>query len=606
MLVETSIMLFEFSLYALILGFVTILGIFLLLYPMIFRPKSRLSSYFTCLVGSAVIWALGYTIDIAITDYDAMVLLNYFQYIGIVTLPVFFFFFILYLTKDYAFIEKPMLLLLFFPPLIHFTLMFTNDFHHLFYITTEFISGAPFARIDYNYGPFFYSNTIYSYILIVSAIALIVQKYRSISDQEKLLQKQLIIFLIGALFPLVGNLFRVSGIGELNFIDLTPVAFIFAFVLFTYAIFEVGFLDILPIARQHVFEDIHDMLIVLNSDLHIVDLNKAAREGLFADLGSEEIFNQDFNTVFKNLSRQRLGFAINLDILYSGMVRVVNNKIKIFDHDIEFVDSSETVRKRYFNILATPLRQMNKVVGIILIIRDIGARREAETLLLQKNQMQDVILQLLSHDLRNHLNVLKGYSELAIEVRNPEEVKESLEAIDVKSSAILNTINQVTDYLKIDDLKSQLFQKFDLNQVIVDSIEAMSPECARKKIRCDFVPSSDIAIVWANVALYSVIQNLLQNAIKFSPPETSIIVTIELEKGSLWHVKVADQGTGIPSELQEEIFKPFVSFGTDKGTGLGLTIAKSAIEFFAGKIWVTDNPPTGVVFHFTLPQYTEN
>ncbi|MCK4849368.1 MAG: hypothetical protein KAT16_10095, partial [Candidatus Heimdallarchaeota archaeon] len=521
-------MLFEFSLYAVILGFVTLLGVFLLIYPLFFRPKSRLSGYFILLIASAVIWAFGYTLDIAITDYSAMVFLNYIQYVGIVTLPVFFFFFILYLTKDYAFIEKPLLLLLFFPPLIHYTLMLTNDFHHLYYLTTVFNPGAPFARIEYNYGPFFYSNTIYSYLLLTGAIFLIVQKYRSITDQEKLLQKQLLIFLIGAAFPIIGNLVRVSGIGELNFIDLTPIAFIFAFVLFTYALFEVGFLDILPIARQHVFEDIHDILIVLNTNLHVVDINKAAREGLFSSLTPEEIFNQDLQVIFRSLKQHRLHFGINLDILYSGMVRVINNKIKIFDHDIEFVDSSETVQKRYFNILATPLRQMNKVVGIILIIRDIGARREAETLLRQKNQMQEVILQLLSHDLRNHLNVLKGYSELAIEARNSEEVKESLEAIDVKSSAILNTINQVTEYLKIDDLKSQLFQQLDLNQVIVDSIEVMSPECARKKVRCKFTPSSDIAIVWANVALYSVIQNLLQNSIKFSPPETDIIVTVAL------------------------------------------------------------------------------
>jgi len=598
-------MLFEFSLYALILGFVTLLGIFLLIYPIFFRSKSRLSGYFILLIASAVIWAFGYTLDIAITDLNAMVFLNYIQYIGIVTLPVFFFFFILYLTKEYAFIEKPLLLLLFFPPLIHYTLMFTNDFHHLFYLTTVFNPGAPFARIDYQYGPFFYSNTIYSYILLVSAIVLIVQKYRSISEQERLLQKQLLIFLLGAAFPIIGNIVRVSGIGELNFIDLTPVAFIFAFVLFTYALFEVGFLDILPISKKKVFEDIHDILIVLNTKLNIIDINKAAREGLFSNLTPEEIFNQDFQDVFKNLKQHRLNFGINLDILYSGMVRVINNEIEIFDHDIVFVDSSETVQKRYFNILATPLRQANKVVGIILFIRDIGARREAETLLRQKNQMQDVILQLLSHDLRNHLNVLKGYSELAIETKDMDEVKESLEAIDVKSSAILNTINQVTEYLKIDDLKTQLFQKLDLNQVIVDSIEVLSPECARKKVRCKFTPSSNIAIVWPNVALYSVIQNLLQNSIKFSPPETDIIVTIDVEK-ELWHVKVADQGSGIPSELQEEIFKPFVSFGSEKGTGLGLTIAKSAIEFFAGKIWVTSNTPTGAIVHFTLPQYTKD
>ena len=347
------------------------------------------------------------------------------------------------------------------------------------------------------------------------------------------------------------------------------------------------------------------MLIVLNTNLYVIDVNKAARDGFFVNLPSEMIFNQDLRSVFDNLSRQRMRIRIDLDMLYSGMIKIIDNELDIFDHDIEVVDTSETVLKKYYNILATPMRQLNTIIGIIIIIRDIGARRNAETLLRQKNQMQEVILQLLSHDLRNHLNVMKGYSELAIEARSADQVKESLDAIDVKSSAILNTINQVTNYLKIDDLKSQLFQKFDLNHVIVDAIEALSPECARKGVRCEFKPSTNLAIVWANVALYSVVQNLIQNAIKFSPAQTIINITIEVDKGSTWHVRIADQGTGIPPELKEEIFKPFVSFGSEKGTGLGLTIAKSAIEFFAGEIWVTDNTPTGTILHFTLPQYSE-
>jgi two-component system sensor histidine kinase KdpD len=246
-------------------------------------------------------------------------------------------------------------------------------------------------------------------------------------------------------------------------------------------------------------------------------------------------------------------------------------------------------------------------MGTILILRDVSARRDAEIMLRQKNQMQEIILQLLSHDLRNHLNVLKGYSELALSSGSEEDIQESLEAIEVKSTAILNTVNEVTNYLKFNKMLAGMLQRINLNQILVETIEVLSPECATKKVTIDVVLSSRPAFVWGNeVVMRSVVMNLLQNAIKFSPPNSTIkIINTDVIKKSLWQVKIADQGPGISEGLHEEIFKPFVSFGSEKGTGLGLTICKTAIESFAGKIWVENNKPEGAVFIFTLPQINE-
>jgi signal transduction histidine kinase len=426
--------------------------------------------------------------------------------------------------------------------------------------------------------------------------------------KDTITRSQIIILTFGASFPIIGNIIRVTKvIPPLNFIDLTPVAFMIAFVLFTYAIFEVGFLDLVPIARKHVFRDIHDMLIVLDADLHIIDYNRSAHRIIFTNRPEGDIRGKNF----RNIVFEQTKFNVHIvdsQHLYEGLLALVKGKMGLYTQDTEFLFSGKKFEREYYNITATPLYQANKIVGVIIFIRDISAQRQADLAVQQKTQMQEVILQLLSHDLRNHLNVLKGYSELAAASESLEDTKESLEAIEVKSSAILETINEVTNYLKIDKLLTGQHQQLNLNQVIVDAIDVMGPECAFKKITIDFNHSiTESAYVWGDaIVLKSVILNLLQNAIKFSPPKKGIEVAIkDLQDAAQWQVSIADQGPGINKSLQEEIFKPFVSFGTEKGTGLGLTIAKTIIESLAGRIWVTDNNPQGAIFYFVLPKITE-
>jgi signal transduction histidine kinase len=586
----------------------TVLAIFLLAYPILTRPKTRLRTYFLFLIISAFFWSLGYFLEISSVEIGLMKFFNLIQYMGIVTLPVFFFFLILYFTREYGFIEKPILLLVFFPPMVHYLLVLTNDLTHLYYESVILNTSGPFIRMELVYGAAFYSNWLYSYILILGAFYLLFRKYQETPASERIIRSQILIFAFGATFPILGNIIRVTNaIPTLEFIDLTPVAFMFAFVLFTYAIFEIGFLDLVPIARKHVFRDIHDMLIVLDSNLNVIDYNRSAHQIIFANRSGRDIHNKNFKSIIYEQTKHNV-HIINSQHLYNGLSTLLRGKTGLYSQDTEFIFSGNKFERDYYNITATPLYQASKIVGVIIFIRNISAQREADLVIRQKTQMQEVILQLLSHDLRNHLNVLKGYSELAVASETLEDTKESLEAIEAKSSSILDTINEVTNYLKIDKLLGGQRQQLNLNQVVVDAIEVMGPDCAFKKVTIDFEHSPQPAYVWGDIiVLKSVILNLLQNAIKFSPPNSPIKVKIsDLHDAAQWQVNIADNGPGINKDLQEEIFKPFVSFGTEKGTGLGLTIAKTVIETLAGSIWVQDNDPQGAIFSFVLPKITED
>ena len=207
-------MAFEINIYAILMASISGLAVFLFLYPIIFRPRSKLSFYFIILMASMTIWSVGYTLEIASTDYAAMEFFGTVQYIGIVSLPVFFFLFTLYLTKGYSFLEKPLLLILLFPPLIHYLLRITNDLFDppLFYLSQTLVTSPPFPRLEFVYGPFFYSLMIYSYIFILGAFYLLVRKFFETPKEEAFLRKQLLIFTIGASFPVFGNINEIIGV----------------------------------------------------------------------------------------------------------------------------------------------------------------------------------------------------------------------------------------------------------------------------------------------------------------------------------------------------------------------------------------------------------
>src|SRR4030043_140765 len=107
------------------------------------------------------------------------------------------------------------------------------------------------------------------------------------------------------------------------------------------------------------------------------------------------------------------------------------------------------------------------------------------------------------------------------------------------------------------------------------------------------------------VRLEHILRNLLENAVKYSPKDSQIAVSIKPEKENLV-VTVKDQGIGISLHDQEKLFKPFERLGfsqtsTVKGTGLGLLVCKRLVEAHGGRVWVESEPGRGATFLFTLP-----
>ena len=184
---------------------------------------------------------------------------DYFVYIGTCFLPVAFLIMSLKFTKPASGVNtKKLALSLSIIPILCLMGLWTNDFHHLFYIKYSiFLSEGV-------YGPLFYMTSLYTYSLF--GIALIYLAIYSIKNIKYYFWQSLFIF-IGALVPIVVNLLGVVDIFNLS-IYITPMCFSITILCFALSIFKFGFLKITPIALKKIVNRISDSYIVINSDLN--------------------------------------------------------------------------------------------------------------------------------------------------------------------------------------------------------------------------------------------------------------------------------------------------------------------------------------------------
>ncbi|MFW9779380.1 MAG: histidine kinase N-terminal 7TM domain-containing protein [Candidatus Heimdallarchaeota archaeon] len=603
---------YQISVFVLVLAVVTACAIFLLFYSLFFRPRSMYSGYFIALVISTAIWCGGYTLEFAATDLPTKFMWIFIEYIGITAVPPLFLFFVFVFAKRGNPVTKPLLWLLFLPPLIHYLVLVTNDIHNMFYLQSQLITTPDFVSIEHNYGIVFYSHTLYSYALLIAGLVFLIQAY--MEQRRKavnyLYQKQILIVFSGLLFPFAGNIIRVTNlIPPIAFIDLTPIMFVIAYILFAYAIFETGFLDIAPIARNYVFEEVLDGLLVLDQDWRIIDLNTAGYRILAPKHQPQEIYGKHIVSVLKEAAQERAYYAtlfqIGIEQIEAGETIVSSTEILLRSpHKVTGLEN------RYYDLLATGLRRKDKLLGFLVILRDVTDRKRAETSLQKKQKLTGTILKLLSHDLKNHLMTMSGYSELArASLRNSSQdvsdIKTSLAAIEAKTITTMNLIEDVTKWLKIDsDIKSQEIISVDVSVLLFQVLKELEPEITEKRLNVVFEPPErDLALVPANFALKSAFLNLLHNSVKFSPSNGEIKIEV-IKFPEIWRINFSDQGPGVPDTLKEEIFKPFTTFSDSKtkiGTGLGLTIVQEIIESFNGKVWVQDNQPVGSIFICEIP-----
>ena len=253
-----------------------------------------------------------------------------------------------------------------------------------------------------------------------------------------------------------------------------------------------------------------------------------------------------------------------------------------------------------------------QVISILGTVMDITERKNAEEEIIKAKEKAEEMSKLksnflanMSHELRTPLVGMLGFSEL-LQNALENEYKEYANVINKSGNRLLKTLNDILNFSKIEAEKIEVVEKVVLiDEIIKDEVNLFTPSAQKKDLYIKYkLPQSKISALTDQTLLIEILDNLINNAIKFTK-EGGINVSLEvLEEEFI--IKVSDSGIGIPDNKIDYIFEEFrqASEGISRnfeGTGLGLTIVKRYVECLNGKISVESKEGVGTSFTIVLP-----
>jgi len=219
-------------------------------------------------------------------------------------------------------------------------------------------------------------------------------------------------------------------------------------------------------------------------------------------------------------------------------------------------------------------------------------------------------LSMMSHEIRTPLNAITGLSHILGDSNPREDQKQNIEALNYSGKILLNLLNNVLDFSKMESTKIELDPIPTNILVAVKQIKKIhEPNCLRKSITMELEIDEELPVVWLDIVRFNqVVNNLVTNAIKFTDKGSVTLKIVKLgesDGGVLIRTEIIDTGIGISEDQKEKIWEAFTqaSSSTNRlygGTGLGLPIVKSIIEAMGSTVQVESEVGIGSRFYFDL------
>ena len=328
-----------------------------------------------------------------------------------------------------------------------------------------------------------------------------------------------------------------------------------------------------------VLDDLGEGIIVTNKKGKVVFTNEQAS----VILNTENLFDKNI----KEFDIPALNYLFK---------RVKNKKRADIEFEIE-------INRRTTKWVLGSMNQSKTTGQFILVLHDI-------TQLRQLNSMRRDFISNLSHELRTPVSVIRANSETLLNgaLEDKKEAKIFSKAILHNAERLTSMVSDLIDLSRIDygDLKLNIVE-VNLDNFIKSFIDSMKSVMKKKDIYIEYQPRHKKNIMADVQALERVMNNLIDNAFKYSP-KGSVIEISTITNNNHIKINVADEGTGISEIDQEYIFDRFYRTASaraseNKGSGLGLAIVKNLINSLNGEVGVSNRPEGGSIFWFTLPIY---
>lgn len=331
-------------------------------------------------------------------------------------------------------------------------------------------------------------------------------------------------------------------------------------------------------------------------------LNRQMRH--LAELNTEQIYELDLFGLLEN-------FKTDLFSEPHLAIRRVLQTGDTYQNELFFEEKNRTLDLQ-ISLVKVPsddvsIHETNvamKPACFLITLRDISAVKENE-------KLRSDMASLMSHELRTPITSIKGFAELLLmDATISEENREFLNIIANESqrlSKMISTFLSVSN-LEQSDKKEVAKTAVKLDSVVREVVDEMQETARRKRIRLVEQTSETLPPIAADKGLIRrAVSHLIDNAIKYSPERTSVMISTILEADFL-RVVVEDRGYGIPADEREKIWQKFYRIARDgqdkeeESTGLGLPLVKEIVEQHGGGVEVESEVGQGSRFSFTLPR----
>jgi K+-sensing histidine kinase KdpD len=223
----------------------------------------------------------------------------------------------------------------------------------------------------------------------------------------------------------------------------------------------------------------------------------------------------------------------------------------------------------------------------------------------EKEQFRNILLTSVSHDLRTPLTAIMGSASSLIysgKILSEDIHRELAQNIYDESERLNNLVNNILKTIRLESGSIQLSkQLYALDEIIGTALNNLEKKLINKPVTIQ-IPKRAPLILLDNILIGQVFINIFENAVKFTPPDSPIEISVEYNVKDAM-VKITDHGPGINPQETEKVFDKFYrgEKPETRGIGLGLAICKGIILAHKGKIWVEPCSTGGSIFCFTLP-----
>ena len=583
---------FEFTL----LFFIRLLsGLFALaLVIALWGKKKREGVLFLILFEFATsLWALTDGFEHAATSLPLKILCSQIGYIGSSTTTVFFLLFTLAYTQSEKYIRPLVIGILMFIPALTILLVFTNSHHHLIWENVNFYSLT--NESEYIYGNWFWVYAFYEYLVLITAIIILLSgTYRF----YKIYKLQLIYLIVASVLPLVTSIIYVFKLLEVK-ADLTPIVLIFSGILSALAIYFQRMFDVLPVARRQTINNLSDGVIVVDMVDRIVDVNLAF--GIIVNAERADLIGNQFKRFSSLFLTERPDNNSDTEYLTETTIRT-NGGSKCFEVKYSPVTNSK-----------------HQLIGRIFLLHDISVRKKAldaafesnarlRNEILEKEKLivdLDAYARTVAHDLKNPISGVIGLTEFIKEDIENNMHDQAFEFLDLLHEQGHKMLKIVDDLLLLSRIRKEDIKplEIDMSAVVKEAINRLTRQCEERKAIFK-LPDNWPRVLGHPQWLEEVWVNLISNGIKYGGSQPLISMGSEKLNNGSYRFWIQDNGNGLPAESVAKLYNDFERLGNKnvEGHGLGLSITKRIIEKLGGSVLVSseNQPGKGCIFSFTL------